>query len=103
MLKTGHCLRQPPRFGLSGRCFRQDPDSRWGRTRREADIAVRLATDNYGPATEFPALFHLMPLIAIVILTKLMDFVVLVELAIVAIFPNVAAAGIEERVVTPAI
>jgi hypothetical protein len=32
-----------------------------------------------------------------------MDFVVLVELAIVAIFPNVAAAGIEERVVTPAI
>jgi len=46
-----------------------------------------------------------MPLIAIVIviLTKLMDFVMLVELAILAIFPNVAAAGIEERVVTPAI
>jgi hypothetical protein len=44
-----------------------------------------------------------MPLIAIVILTKLMDFVVLVELAILAIFPNVAAAGIEERVVAPAI
>jgi hypothetical protein len=41
--------------------------------------------------------------IAIVILTKLMDFVVLAKLAIVAIFPNVAAAGIEERVVTPAI
>jgi hypothetical protein len=41
--------------------------------------------------------------IAIVILTKLMDFVVLAELALVAIFPNVATAGIEERVVTPAI
>lgn len=41
--------------------------------------------------------------IAIVVLTKLMDFVVLAELAIVAIFPNVAAAAIEERVVTPAI
>jgi hypothetical protein len=41
--------------------------------------------------------------IAIVILTKLMDFVVLAELAIVAIFPDVAAAGIEERVVSPAI
>jgi hypothetical protein len=41
--------------------------------------------------------------IAIVILTKLMDFVVLAKLAIVAIFPNVATAGIEERVVTPAI
>ena len=37
------------------------------------------------------------------ILTKFMDFVVLAKLAIVAIFPNVAAAGIEERVVTPAI
>jgi hypothetical protein len=44
-----------------------------------------------------------MPLIAIVILTKLMDFVVLVELAILAVFPNVATAGIEERVVAPAI
>jgi hypothetical protein len=41
--------------------------------------------------------------IAIVILTKLMDFVVLAKLAIVAIFPNVVAAGIEERVVAPAI
>jgi hypothetical protein len=41
--------------------------------------------------------------IVIVILTKLMDFVVLAELAIVAIFPNVAAAVIEERVVTAAI
>jgi hypothetical protein len=41
--------------------------------------------------------------IAIVILTKLMDFVVLAKLAIVAIFPNVAAASIEERVVTPTI
>jgi hypothetical protein len=41
--------------------------------------------------------------IVIVILTKLMDFVVLAELTIVAIFPNVATAAIEERVVTPAI
>jgi hypothetical protein len=41
--------------------------------------------------------------IAIVILTQLMDFVVLAKLAIVAIFPNVAAAGIKERVVTTAI
>jgi hypothetical protein len=42
-------------------------------------------------------------MIAIVVLTKLMDFVVLVKLAVVAIFPYVAAAGIEERVVTAAI
>jgi hypothetical protein len=41
--------------------------------------------------------------IAIVILTELMDFVVLAKLALVAIFPNIAAAAIEERVVTPAI
>jgi hypothetical protein len=41
--------------------------------------------------------------IAVVILTKLMDFVVLAKLAIVAIFPNVAAAGIKERVITTAI
>jgi hypothetical protein len=41
--------------------------------------------------------------IAIVILTKLMNFVVLAKLAIVAIFPNVATAAIEEGVVTPAI
>jgi len=32
-----------------------------------------------------------------------MDFVVLFKVAIVAIFPNVATAGIEERVLTPAI
>jgi hypothetical protein len=32
-----------------------------------------------------------------------MDFVVLAKFAIVAIFPNVATAAIEERVVTPAI
>jgi hypothetical protein len=44
-----------------------------------------------------------MPAIAIVILTKLVDFVVLAKLALVAIFPNVATAAIEERVVTPAI
>jgi hypothetical protein len=44
-----------------------------------------------------------MPVIAIVILTKLMDFVVLAKLAIVAIFPNVATTGIEECVVSPAI
>jgi hypothetical protein len=41
--------------------------------------------------------------IAIVVLAKLMDFVVLVKLAVVAIFPYVPAAGIEERVVTAAI
>jgi hypothetical protein len=41
--------------------------------------------------------------IAIVILAKLMDFVVLAKLAIVAIFPNVPAPRIEERVVPPAI
>jgi hypothetical protein len=41
--------------------------------------------------------------IAIVVLAKLMDFVVLVKLAIVAIFPYVPAAGIEERVVTAAV
>jgi hypothetical protein len=32
-----------------------------------------------------------------------MDFVMLFEVAIFAIFPNVATAGIEERVVTSAI
>jgi len=41
--------------------------------------------------------------IVIVILAQLMDFVVLAKLAIVAIFPNVPAAGIKERVVTTAI
>jgi hypothetical protein len=41
--------------------------------------------------------------IAIVILTKIMDPVVLAKLALVAIFPNVATAGIKERVVAPAI
>jgi hypothetical protein len=41
--------------------------------------------------------------VAIVILAKLMDFVVLAKLPIVAIFPNVAASRIEERVVPPAI
>jgi hypothetical protein len=33
----------------------------------------------------------------------LLDFIVLAKVAIVAIFPNVATARIEERVVTPAI
>ena len=47
----------------------------------------------------FPAPF----LLVIVILTKLVDFVVLTIVAIFAIFPNVASAGIEERMVTPAI
>ena len=32
-----------------------------------------------------------------------MDFVVVAEVAVVAILPNVASVGIEERVVTPAI
>jgi hypothetical protein len=41
--------------------------------------------------------------IAIVILTEFMDFVVLFKVAIVAIFPNVASAGIEERVISPTI
>jgi hypothetical protein len=39
----------------------------------------------------------------IVILTDFVDFVVVAEVAVVAIFPNVASVGIEERVVTPAI
>src|SRR5579872_7495582 len=42
-------------------------------------------------------------LVTLVILTEFVDFVVLFEVAIVAIFPNVATAGIEERVVTLAI
>ena len=41
--------------------------------------------------------------LAVVILTEFMDFVVVAKVAIVAIFPNVATSGIEERVVTPAI
>lgn len=41
--------------------------------------------------------------IAIVVLAEFMDFVVLFKAAIVAIFPNVTSAGIEERVVTAAI
>src|SRR5580704_12422682 len=32
-----------------------------------------------------------------------MDFVVVAKIAVVAIFPNVASVGIEERVVSPAI
>jgi hypothetical protein len=51
----------------------------------------------------FAAPFLLTPVIAIVILAKLMDFVVLAKFAISAIFPNVATAAIEERVVAPAI
>jgi hypothetical protein len=42
-------------------------------------------------------------LAVIVILTQFGDFVVLLKVAIVAIFPHVATAGIEERVLTPAI
>jgi hypothetical protein len=38
-----------------------------------------------------------------VILTEFVDFVVLFKVAIVAIFPNVATAGIVERVAPPAI
>jgi hypothetical protein len=38
-----------------------------------------------------------------VILTEFTDFVVLFKVAPLAIFPNVTTAGIEERVVTPAI
>jgi len=55
----------------------------------------------------FPAPFLLTPVIVvaivIVILTEFVDFVVLFKVATVAIFPNVATAGIEERVVPPAI
>src|ERR1035438_1938094 len=54
-----------------------------------------LRAGNLGFAAPFP--------LVIVILTKLVDFVVLAIVAIFAIFPNVASAGIEERVVTPAI
>jgi hypothetical protein len=32
-----------------------------------------------------------------------MDFIVVAKVAMVAIFPNVASVGVEERVVTPAI
>jgi hypothetical protein len=38
-----------------------------------------------------------------VIFTKFLDFVVVAKVATVAIFPNLATAGIEERVVPPAI
>jgi hypothetical protein len=41
--------------------------------------------------------------LAKVILTEFSDFVVLFKVAVVAIFPHVATAGIEERVLTPAI
>jgi hypothetical protein len=41
--------------------------------------------------------------LAPVILTEFMDFVMIAKVATVAIFPNVATVGIEERVVTPAI
>jgi hypothetical protein len=63
------------------------------------------ASENYGPGTilGFPAPFLLASVIAIVILTEFMDFVVLFKVALVAIFPNVATAGIEERVVPSAI
>ena len=39
----------------------------------------------------------------VVILTKLMDFIVIAEVAMVAVFPNVAGAGIEECMVTAAV
>jgi hypothetical protein len=51
--------------------------------------------------TSFPA--HFLVAIAVAIFAKLMHSVVLAKLSIVAIFPNVAAPGIEERVVSPAI
>jgi hypothetical protein len=38
-----------------------------------------------------------------VILAKFSDFVVVAKVAMVAIFPNVASIGVEERVVTPVI
>jgi hypothetical protein len=41
--------------------------------------------------------------VTLVILTEFMDFVMLAKVAIFGIFPNIATAGIEERVVTPAI
>lgn len=48
-----------------------------------------------------PVLSLLTPVI--VILTEFMNFVVVAKVAMVAIFPNVAGVGIEERVVTPAV
>jgi hypothetical protein len=67
--------------------------------RRGCD-AVRLATEqlqagNWGSR---PHAF-LTP----VILTQFTDFVVVAKIAMVAIFPDVACVGIEERVVSPAI
>jgi hypothetical protein len=38
-----------------------------------------------------------------VILAEFTDFVVIPKVAMVAIFPNVASVGIEERVITPAV
>ena len=55
--------------------------------------------NNYEPVTGVPGPFPLTP----VILTQFTDFVVVAKVAMVAIFPNVACVGIEERVVTPAI
>jgi hypothetical protein len=42
-------------------------------------------------------------LLMVVILTELVDFVVLFKIAFVAVFPDVAAAGVEEGVVSAAI
>jgi hypothetical protein len=39
----------------------------------------------------------------IVILTKFMDFVMVAEVAMIAILPNVASVRIEERVIAPAV
>jgi hypothetical protein len=47
-----------------------------------------------------PGPFLLMP---IVILAKFVDFVVAAKVAMVAIFPNVAGVGVEERVVSAAV
>jgi len=47
----------------------------------------------------FPAHFALTP----VILTQFMDFVMVAEVAMVAIFPNVARIGVEECVITAAV
>jgi len=58
------------------------------------------ATDNYGAGRlGLPAPLLLTP----VILTEFIDSVVVAEVAVVAIFPNVAALRVEERVVAAAV
>jgi hypothetical protein len=63
------------------------------------DSSSTRQTENTGLASALPAPIRL----TAVIVTEFIHSVVVAEVAVVAIFPNVARVGVEERVVTAAI